>query len=91
MSKQVRVDPFNYGAWDVVTTLVQLAVAVAGIILKDSLLLPSTRDGSRSSSELDLPEMMPRSCCIMVWALQDTWSDRLGQVAVAERRCVRSV
>ena len=33
MSKQVKLDPFNYGAWDVVTTLVQLAVAVAGIIL----------------------------------------------------------
>jgi hypothetical protein len=33
VKKQVKLDPFNYGTMDVVTTLVQLAVAVAGVIL----------------------------------------------------------
>jgi hypothetical protein len=33
MKKQVKVDPFSYGAMDVVTTLVQLAIAVASVIL----------------------------------------------------------
>jgi hypothetical protein len=31
--KNVQLDPFTYGTWDTVTTLVQLAVAVAGVIL----------------------------------------------------------
>jgi hypothetical protein len=33
MTKKSRLDPFNYGKWDMVTTVVQLAVAVAGIVL----------------------------------------------------------
>jgi hypothetical protein len=33
VKKQVKVDPFHYGTMDVVTTLVQLAIAVASVIL----------------------------------------------------------
>lgn len=31
--KKVKLDPFNYGKMDVVTTVIQLAVAVTGIVL----------------------------------------------------------
>lgn len=31
--KNAKLDPFTHGTWDTVTTLVQLAVAVAGVIL----------------------------------------------------------
>ena len=33
MKKQIPLDPFTYGKLDVVTTLVQIATAIAGIIL----------------------------------------------------------
>ena len=33
MEKQRKLDPFNYGTWNVVTSLVQLATVVAGIVL----------------------------------------------------------
>ena len=33
MEQKIKLDPFSYGGWDVATTLVQIATAVAGIIL----------------------------------------------------------
>jgi len=33
MERKIKLDPFSYGKWDVATTLVQIATAVAGIVL----------------------------------------------------------
>jgi len=33
MEQKIKLDPFSYGGWDVATTLVQIATAVAGIVL----------------------------------------------------------
>ena len=33
MESKIKLDPFTYGKWDVVTTLVQIATVVAGIVL----------------------------------------------------------
>lgn len=33
METKIKLDPFTYGKWDVVTTLVQIATVVAGIVL----------------------------------------------------------
>ncbi len=33
MESKIKLNPFTYGKWDVITTLVQLATVVAGIVL----------------------------------------------------------
>ena len=33
MKKKIQIDPFSYGKLDIVTTLVQIATAIAGVIL----------------------------------------------------------
>lgn len=82
---QVKLDPFTYGTWDVVTTLVQLAVAVAGVILAaqgdtSALLgLGALAGGAKSNLLQDLLKASnsstpktprgPRSMVLVVFAL----------------------
>lgn len=33
MDEKIKLDPFSYGGWDIATTLIQLATAIAGIVL----------------------------------------------------------
>lgn len=83
--EEVKLDPFKYGTWDVVTTLVQLAVAVAGVILAvqgdtSALLgLGALAGGARSNLFQDLlrspkqppskPTRGPRNLMLAVLAL----------------------